>query len=108
MHPEWGFELVKDSRIVAEESHYPVIQHHERMDGSGYPLGLPGKRIHRFGRIIAVCDVFDALTTRRVYQEAMATYPAFRTMYDNRQEFDAEILREFTILMGPNDRITEV
>ncbi len=108
MHPEWGLAIIDESRLVPENARYPVIQHHERMDGSGYPNGLRGMELHDFGKIIAVCDVFDALTTRRVYQEAMGTYPAFRTMYDSRQEFDADILREFTVLMGPNERITGI
>lgn len=104
-HPEWGIDVVKDNSLISEDARYPIIQHHERMDGSGYPSGVVGKHIHDFGRIIAVCDVFDALTTRRVYQDALETFTAFRVMHDNRHEFDEKILREFTVLMGPDDRI---
>jgi putative nucleotidyltransferase with HDIG domain len=104
-HPEWGLQIVKESSLIADKSCYAIIQHHERVDGSGYPFGLLGKHIHVFGRIIAVCDVFDALTTRRVYQNALETYPAFRVMYSTRREFDEEILREFTVLMGPDNGI---
>jgi putative nucleotidyltransferase with HDIG domain len=104
-HPEWGIDAVKDNSLISEDARYPIIQHHERIDGSGYPNGVLGKHIHDFGRIIAVCDVFDALTTRRIYQDAMETFAAFRIMYDNRHEFDEKILKEFTALMGPDDRI---
>lgn len=104
-HPEWGIDVVKDNSLISEDARYPIIQHHERMDGSGYPSGVVGKHIHDFGRIIAVCDVFDALTTQRVYQDAFETFTAFRVMYDNRHEFDEKILQEFTVLMGPDDRI---
>ncbi len=104
-HPEWGIDAVKDNSLISEDARYPIIQHHERIDGSGYPNGVIGKHIHDFGRIIAVCDVFDALTTRRVYQDAMETFTAFRVMYDNRHEFDEKILQEFTTLMGPDDGI---
>jgi len=107
-HPEWGLEVIRDSSLVTENSRYPIIQHHERADGSGYPFGLAQRQIHDFGRIIAVCDVFDALTTRRVYQDALETYPAFRIMYDNRHEFDEGILKEFTVLMGPDESLRKV
>jgi HD-GYP domain-containing protein (c-di-GMP phosphodiesterase class II) len=45
--------------------------HHERMDGGGYPYGLPGEKIPMMARIIAVADTFDAITTNRPYQSAM-------------------------------------
>jgi putative nucleotidyltransferase with HDIG domain len=107
-HPNWGIEIVSGSEYVAEESYFPIIQHHERMDGSGYPMGLSGDSIHLFGKITAICDVFDALTTQRVYQDALASYPAFQIMYNIRHEFDEKILKEFTKLMGPNEAITNI
>ncbi len=55
-------EILKSASIV-------VSQHHEQWDGRGYPLGLKGEGIHLFGRIAAICDVFDALTTTRCYKE---------------------------------------
>jgi response regulator RpfG family c-di-GMP phosphodiesterase len=56
-------ELLRTASIVAE-------QHHEKWDGSGYPLGRKGEEIHIFGRITAVADVFDALSAERVYKAA--------------------------------------
>jgi len=104
-HPVWGQEILKETDLISEEAYYPVLQHHERMDGSGYPRGLTGKGIHFYGRLIAVCDVFDALTTQRVYQDALPTYPAFKEMYDNKHLFDQKILHEFTRLMGPDKQV---
>jgi putative nucleotidyltransferase with HDIG domain len=101
-HPVWGQEILKETDLIAEDSYFAVLQHHERVDGSGYPNGLPSDDIHPFGKIVAVCDVFDALTTRRVYQDAMNTYKAFREMYNERHRFDPAILEEFTRLMGPD------
>ena len=100
-HPAWGEEILRESNLIDEDAYYPVIQHHERMDGSGYPRGLSGKEIHYYGRIIAICDVFDALTTRRVYQKELASFSAFKMMYDTKHIFDKRILKEFTLLMGP-------
>lgn len=70
-HPEVGFSILAGSRrpIIAAAA-IVAHQHHEKFDGSGYPLGLKGEEIHIFGRIIAVVDVFDALTHARCYKEA--------------------------------------
>ncbi len=73
-----------------------ATQHHERMDGTGYPCGLIGTDISLFGRIIAVADVFDALTSQRPYREAWSVEEALKTLYDGiDQLFDREILLAF-------------
>ncbi len=100
-HPTWGMEILNETDILNDDAYYPVIQHHERLDGSGYPNELGEKEIHPYGKIIAVCDVFDALTTRRVYQDALATYNALKTMFESKEEFDPNILEAFVHLMGP-------
>jgi HD-GYP domain-containing protein (c-di-GMP phosphodiesterase class II) len=101
-HPGFGNEILKESDILLDESYIPVLQHHERMDGSGYPKGISENQIHDYGKLIAIADVFDALTTKRVYQSAMATYPALKLMYEVPGHFDERYLREFTILFGPD------
>ncbi len=102
-HPAIGRDLLMESNLLIDESYLPVMQHHERLDGSGYPKGLTGGEIHDYGRIIAIADVFDALTTERVYQAAMGTYPALKLMFEMKGHFDERYLREFTILMGPDN-----
>ena len=46
--------------------------HHEKLDSSGYPMGLAGDKISQYGRMITICDIFDALTANRVYKDGMA------------------------------------
>ena len=58
------------------------LQHHEREDGSGYPKGLTGKDIHQFAKIVAVADVFDAMTSNRVYKQASPAYLAYQEIAD--------------------------
>ncbi|MCX5876864.1 MAG: HD-GYP domain-containing protein [Deltaproteobacteria bacterium] len=73
-----------------------ATQHHERMDGTGYPNGLAGANISLFGRIIAVADVFDALTSKRPYREALPVEAALRTLCDGIDSlFDREMILAF-------------
>ena len=70
-HAELGYEMLKYSnRPILKAAAIVAYEHHEKMDGSGYPRGLKGKEIHIYGRITAVADVFDALGSDRVYKKA--------------------------------------
>lgn len=69
-HPELGFEILKD--IPQLEDILPgVLMHHERFDGRGYPYGLKGEAIKLFGRVLALADTFDAMSSNRSYRSAM-------------------------------------
>jgi HD-GYP domain-containing protein (c-di-GMP phosphodiesterase class II) len=69
-HPEWGWELLRELGGFSKLVSRLVLDHHERLDGSGYPRGLRGGELDLETRVLAVCDVFDALISRRVYREA--------------------------------------
>jgi len=70
-HAEIGFELLKGSEsAVLQTAASIAISHHEKYDGGGYPFGLAGDAIPLFGRIVAIADVFDALTSERPYKKA--------------------------------------
>lgn len=100
-HPLCGAEILRETDLIPPKAYYPVLQHQERSDGSGYPFGLKGQQIHLYGRLTAVCDTFDALTTRRVYKDALDSFPALKIMTDMPDKFDPEVLHEFIFLMGP-------
>jgi putative nucleotidyltransferase with HDIG domain len=100
-HPAWGVEILRKTNVISQEAYLPVIGHHERTDGSGYPQGTAAKDQHLYSRLVAICDIFDALTTQRVYQNALDTYPALKLMHGMRKSLDTNLLREFTVLMGP-------
>ena len=73
-----------------------ALTHHERWDGAGYPLGLAGADIPLEGRIVAVCDVFDALSTRRVYKPAFPLDKCWQIMAEERgKHFDPDLLDAF-------------
>lgn len=70
-HPQIGYDILKDSASpVLQLAASIALHHHEKFNGSGYPLGLRGKAIPLEGRIVAVADVFDALTSARAYKKA--------------------------------------
>ena len=78
-HPEWGSGMLADVpglEAVARAVH----AHHERWDGSGYPLGLEGEAIPFASRIVAVCDAFSAMTTDRPYRGARSAMDALRDL----------------------------
>ncbi len=70
-HTTVGYELLKNSqRDIMKAAVIIALQHHEKYDGTGYPSGLAGDKIHIYGRIAALADVFDALGSERVYKQA--------------------------------------
>ena len=102
-HPKWGMEMVQETKVVDDKSIYPIIQHHEREDNSGYPFGISGGNLHIFGKVVGIADTFDAMTTQRVYQSAKATFPALKNMFSIPGWFDRKLLEKFAVLMGPTD-----
>jgi HD-GYP domain-containing protein (c-di-GMP phosphodiesterase class II) len=96
-HPEYGyFELLKISGIN-ERVRQAVLQHHERGDGSGYPGGLRQGEISRFARIIAIADVYDALTSDRCYRGRVLPHEGAEVlMGDSAQNrLDIELVKIF-------------
>ena len=77
-----------------------VLSHHERYDGKGYPRGLKGEDIQLLGRILAVCDSFDAMTTKRTYKEAMSIDYAISELEHNKgTQFDPKLAEAFIELL---------
>ena len=99
-HPIYGYEILKEAGQVPVSSCNGVLEHHEKANGKGYPNGLSLKDISYFGRIMAVADVFDALTTRRSYKPALETFKALSVMKNMEGHFDNNIFKSFVFLMG--------
>ena len=102
MHPDLGLELVEQATHLSEDSAAVIHQHHERCNGEGYPQNLTAEYIHPYAKIGAVCDVFDAMTTRRCYRDAVPSYDAIFEMQETMgHQLDRFLLREMVVLMGP-------
>ena len=95
-HPELGYELVKDMDLP--HSVKQIIRlHHEKLDGSGYPMGLKGLDIPRYVRLVTVCDMYDAMTTTRSYRKRMPLHTALEIlMRDAVYKIDSEVYRQMT------------
>ena len=98
--PWWGVEILAESNAVRPEAFIPVQQHRERLDGSGYPVGLRGDDIHRYGRICGIVETYDAITSRHVYRDAIDGFPALITMKAEGEKFDATLFEALIRLLG--------
>ena len=95
LHTTYGFELLTAARADPVASNI-ALSHHERIDGSGYPHAIKGDAIPVEARLVAVADVFDALTTRRHYKEAMHPEDAFTSICDElSNRFDPMVVKAF-------------
>ncbi|WP_456277799.1 HD-GYP domain-containing protein [Bacillus sp. AK128] len=95
-HSLYGYELVKNLPNVPLTAAHCALLHHERLDGSGYPRGITSPDIHLFGKILAVADVFDAVTSNRSYRHAMLPHEGLEILYAGADKlFDADIVKAF-------------
>lgn len=102
-HPALGYKLLHETNQLTEESKIIVLQHHERHDGTGYPKGLRGSEIHIYGRICAIADVYNALTTDRPYRKKMKPFDALKLMRDEMlNHFQKDLFEEFILLFMKN------
>jgi putative two-component system response regulator len=110
-HTIHGFELLAGSRSeLGELAATIALTHHERFDGAGYPRGLDGEQIPLVGRIAAVGDVFDALTSSRPYRVRPYTLDEARAVLRNERgrAFDPEVLDAFVGSFDEVRRISSV
>jgi|GEM_PF-359087 len=96
-HPQFGYDLIKDIESLPYTAKQIVLLHHEKLDGTGYPFGLKGIEIPEFVRIVTICDMYDAMTTDRVYRGKMPIYTALEIlMTDAVFKIDRKIYRHMT------------
>jgi hypothetical protein len=101
-HPEEGRKLLMKSQGSLSSAIDVAINHHERMDGKGYPRGLFARELSVYARIIAIVDAFDAMTSDRCYDMARSTLDSLKEIYRHRgTHFDEDLALEFIQLMGP-------
>ena len=88
--------LKHSNRKIMKAANIIAYEHHEKYDGKGYPRGLKGEEIHIFGRIVAIADVFDALTHKRIYKDAWSIDEAVSYIKDrSAKQFDPLLVKIF-------------
>lgn len=99
IHPYQGYKLLESANALSEECRVIIMQHHEFIDGTGYPRSLKGDEIHVYGKICGVADIFDALTAERSYKKAMSNFGALTLMKEKMiSHFDKKIFSAFVQL----------
>lgn len=110
-HTTLGRNMLLSSGSGVAQAVDVAWNHHERLNGEGYPRGLKEVSINRFTRIIAIVDAFDAMTADRCYKKAMTSTQALKIIYTNREtHFDKELAEQFlrTIGLYPPGSVVEL
>lgn len=95
-HAEYGFEMLRKVPTLSLLVAHCAYQHHERVNGSGYPRGLKEDNIHLLGKILAIADVYDAVTSHRVYRKAMLPHEGLEILYAGAGTlFDKQMVEKF-------------
>ncbi|QNO15287.1 HD-GYP domain-containing protein [Alkalicella caledoniensis] len=82
-HSAFGYQLLNTKADISKDVALAVLQHHEREDGSGYPTGLKGEAIHLFGKILAVADVYDAMSSNKNYRDKFSPFQVAEQIAQN-------------------------
>ncbi|MCT8136315.1 HD-GYP domain-containing protein [Anaerobacillus sp. CMMVII] len=100
-HPMLSYQMIKDIPGITDGVLLGVVQHHEREDGSGYPMAVTSQKLHKFSKIIAVVDVFHAMTSERTYKSKQSPYQVIELIRkDNFGKFDIKIVQTLESLIA--------
>lgn len=102
-HALFGYRILQDKNDISDAVRLGVLQHHEKINGKGYPLGVPEERISPYARILSVVDIYDALVTERPYKKAFSKRDAVEMIMAMTDELDIGAMRSFldSVLLYP-------
>lgn len=108
-HAIYGYKILKDEGVLDNKARTISLLHHERLDGTGYPYGLKDDEIGLYPRIVAVADVYDALTSERCYKPAMSNETAVKILLEEAEcnKLDSDIITSFVdkLAIYPNGTV---
>ncbi|MFJ7937567.1 HD-GYP domain-containing protein [Peribacillus sp. NPDC096622] len=97
-HPIFSYKMIKDSSIIKDSVKIAVLEHHGRLDGTGYPKRLKSKPMNLFSKIIAVADVFHAMTSERTYRKKQSPFKVLEMiLHDDFGKFDIAVVKTLVI-----------
>lgn len=94
-HSLLGYGILKEKDDLSNSIRLGVLQHHEKMNAGGYPMGVSSDRINLFARIISVADIYDALVTERPYKKPFSARDAVEMIMSMTEELDIDVMRSF-------------
>lgn len=95
-HPTYSYRLVEKIPSLTQGAKLAILQHHERSDGSGYPLGINKEKLHPYASIIAIADMYHAMTSTRIYRGKKSPFKVIEEMLqDQFEKFDHQIVKTF-------------
>lgn len=94
-HTLLGYSILKDKKDIPDSISLAVLQHHEKINGTGYPMGVSGGQISIYAKVLAVVDVYDALVTERPYKTAFSQRDAMEMIMSLTDELDISIMKSF-------------
>lgn len=96
LHPFQGYQIFKDHPLLTPISKAMILMHHEQISGEGYPLGVPRDKIPEGAKICAICDVFDAMTSKRIHRDPYTIIDTLNEMEKmTRYHLDPDIFKIF-------------
>lgn len=109
-HSVYGYEILKEKEGYSPAILLGVLQHHEKMNGRGYPLGVSSDKMHLFAKILSVVDIYDALVTERSYKKAFSQRDAVEMIMSMTQELDLAVMKSFleSMILYPVDTIVQL
>lgn len=109
-HARFGYEMLKEKNGFDQSILMGVLQHHEKLNGGGYPNGLKESDIHLYAKIIAVADIFDSLVTKRSYKKGFSKREAIEMIMAMTSELDIFVMQSFldSVILYPVDSIVSL
>ena len=109
-HPIYSYNILKDNKGIKDSVKLAVLQHHEKINGQGYPMGLSSSQICKFAKILAVVDIYDALVTERPYKEAFTQRDAVEMLMAMTYELDMDSLKGFlgSVILYPVNCVVQL
>lgn len=109
-HSVYGYRILQEKEDFETSIAIAVLQHHEKMNGRGYPMGVSSEKITSYARILSVVDVYDALVTERPYKKGMSQRDAIEIIMSMTEELDITVMRNFleSVILYPVDSVVQL
>lgn len=109
-HSVFGYKMIKDRSEYNNAISIGILQHHEKINGKGYPMGVANEQITKYAKILSVADIYDALVTERPYKKAFSQRAAIELIMTMTEELDMVAMQSFldSIILYPVDSIVEL